>query len=87
VPLARAIEALTSGPARVLGSRWGDRSAPGLVEGAVADLLVFDRSATWSVTPDALASRGKNSPLVGRQLSGVVLATVAGGRLAYEAAD
>jgi dihydroorotase len=87
VPLMRALEALTAGPARVLGSRWGDRAAPGLVEGAVADLVVFDRAATWSVTSDALASRGKNSPLLGRELSGVVLATVAGGRLAYEAVD
>jgi dihydroorotase len=86
VPLARAIEALTSGPARVLGSGWGDRPASGLVEGAVADLVVFDRSATWAVTPETLASRGKNTPLAGRTLSGLVLLTVAGGRLAYEAA-
>jgi dihydroorotase len=87
VPLARAIGALTTGPARVLGSRWGDGAMPGLVEGALADLVVFDRSASWSVMPDALASRGKNTPLLGRSLPGVVLMTVAGGRLAYEAAD
>jgi dihydroorotase len=87
VPLARAIEALTVGPARVLGSGWGDRPASGLVEGATADLVVFDRSATWAVTPDALASRGKNTPLTGRTLSGVVLLAVADGRLAYEAAQ
>jgi len=85
VPLARAIEALTLGPARVLGSRWGDGAGSGLVEGAPADLVVFDRSATWRVKADALASRGKNTPLIGRELSGVVLLTVAGGRLAYEA--
>ncbi|HEX3428308.1 MAG TPA: dihydroorotase, partial [Candidatus Limnocylindrales bacterium] len=36
VPLARAIGALTTGPARVLGSRWGDGAMPGLVEGALA---------------------------------------------------
>ena len=86
VPLARVIEALTAGPARVLGARWGDRPQPGLVEGAPADLVVFDRSGTWRVDPDALASRGKNTPLLGRDLSGVVLATIARGRLAYEAA-
>jgi dihydroorotase len=83
--LARAIEALTVGPARVLGSGWGDRSAAGLVEGAAADLVVFDRSMTWAVAPGALASRGKNTPFVGRSLPGVVLLTVADGRLAYEA--
>ena len=45
----------------------------------------------WSwyetVEPNVLASRGKNTPLAGRQLAGRVLFTVAGGRLAYEAAD
>ena len=86
LPLGRAIEALTTGPARVLGSAWGDRPGPGFVEGALADLVVFDRSATWTIAPDALASRGKNTPLVGRSLSGQVLMTLAGGRLAYEAA-
>ena len=86
LPLTRAIEALTAGPARVLGTGWGDRPSPGLVEGAPADLVVFDRAESWTVTPDALASRGKNSPLLGRSLAGLVLLTVAEGRLAYEAA-
>jgi tetratricopeptide (TPR) repeat protein len=55
--------------------------------GAPADLVVFDRAATWTVEPAALASRGKNTPLAGRELKGRVLVTVAGGRLAYEAAN
>ena len=86
--LAAAIAALTTGPARVLGSRApGGGAARGLVEGEVADLVVFDRSATWEVSADSLASRGKNSPLLGRELSGRVLLTVAAGRVAYEAPD
>ena len=84
LPLARAITLLTTGPAGVLGSATGG-STPGLVEGAQADLVVFDRSATWTVEPEALASRGKNTPLAGRDLPGRVLLTVAGGRFAYEA--
>ena len=87
VPLARAIEALTTGPARILGSGWGSGAAPGLVEGASADLVVFDRAATWTVESSSLASRGKNTPLAGRELAGRVLLTVAGGRLAYVAPD
>jgi dihydroorotase-like cyclic amidohydrolase len=35
------------------------------------------------VTADVLASRGKNTPLLGRELPGRVLVTVAAGRLAY----
>ena len=44
LPLARAIEALTTGPARVLAGRSRRNGSVGLVEGAPADLVVFDRS-------------------------------------------
>lgn len=87
LPLLRALEALTTGPARVLGSRTRRTGLVGLVEGAPADLVVFDRSEAWTVTADALKSRGKNTPLMGRELHGRVLLTLAGGRLAYEAPD
>jgi dihydroorotase len=53
------------------------------VEGAPADLVVFDAGASWTVTAEALASRGKNTPLLGRPLPGRILLTVADGRLAY----
>ena len=82
--LARAIEALTSGPVQALGTSREALRAPGLVEGAPADLVVFDRSARWTVRPDALMSRGWGGPLLGRSLPGTVLLTIAGGRLAYE---
>ena len=86
--LATAIAALTTGPARVLGDRApGASGAVGLVEGASADLVVFDRSDTWRVSSATLASKGKNSPLIGRELSGRVLLTVADGRIAWEAPD
>jgi dihydroorotase len=87
LPLLRAVEALTVGPARVLGTRSRRSAAVGLVEGAPADLVVFDRSERWPVTPEALLSRGKNSPLVGIDLPGRVLLTMADGRVAYEAPD
>jgi len=86
LPLARVIAALTVGPAAVLGTR-SRRGSGGLVEGAPADLVVFDRADRWVVTAGALSSRGKNSPLLGRSLAGRVLLTVAGGRIAYEAPE
>jgi dihydroorotase len=86
LPLLRAISALTTGPAGILGSHTRRQATgAGLVEGAPADLVVFDRSARWTVAADSLRSRGKNSPLVGRELSGVVLLTMADGAVAYEA--
>jgi len=84
VSLARVVDALTTGPARVLGERHG--VAPGLREGELADLVVVDGAAHWTVTADALASKGKNTPLLGRKLRGVVRLTIAGGRVAYSAA-
>lgn len=89
LPLLGAIDALTSGPAAVLGarSRRGPAGFAGLVEGRPADLVVFDRSDRWTVTADTLASRGKNTPLLGMALSGRVLVTLAAGRIAYEATD
>ncbi len=77
--LKRAIAALTLGPAGVLARQRG------LVEGEPADLVVFDRSERWTVTADALASKGKNSPLMGMELPGRVLLTMARGKVAYEA--
>ena len=82
--LGRAVEALTTGPARILGARGAAAGvAPGLREGEPADLVVVDRAATWRVTPETLRSKGKNSPLLGRELRGVVRLTIAGGRVAH----
>jgi len=83
--LMAAIRALTTGPADVLGERLG-RSV-GLIEGAAADLVVFDRGERWTVDGDSLASRGRNTPILGRELPGKVLLTLAGGRIAYQAPD
>ena len=83
--LLRAIELLTTGPAAVLGSRTRRSGGIGIVEGAPADLVVIDRGASWTVTPDTLLSRGKDTPLLGQELPGVVLLTMADGRVAYQA--
>jgi len=84
--MARAIAALTVGPATILGGRSRRDGSVGLVEGAPADLVVFDRAESWTVTSESLASRGKNSPMLGMDLPGRVLLTMADGRVAYDAA-
>jgi dihydroorotase len=83
--LMRAIELLTTGSAGVLGGRSRRDGTVGLAEGAPADLVVFDRADTWTVTAASLVSKGKNSPLLGMALPGRVLLTMAAGRVAYEA--
>ena len=89
LPLVAAIRALTSGPASIVAGWPGTAASPaarprGLIEGATADLVVFDRSDRWPVTAATLKSKGKNSPLLGRDLPGRVILTIAAGKLAYE---
>ena len=58
-----------------------------LQPGAPADLVVFDPAGRWTVTAESLRSKGKNTPLIGTELQGRVLATVAGGCVAYRAEE
>ena len=69
--LGAVVRALTSGPARVLDMRGPD------------DLVVVDPALEWAVTADALASKGKNTPLLGRTLRGKVIAAVMDGEVRY----
>ena len=85
LPLATAIERLTIGPVRAWGLDRGELSGLGtLGEGAPADLAILDPAARWTVDPDRFASKGKNTPLAGMELTGRVVATVFGGRLVHE---
>ncbi len=81
LPLVAAVALLTTGPARLLGARSG--VAPGLRAGEPANLVVVDAGAAWTVDAASLASKGKNTPLLGRALPGTVRLVLADGRVAY----
>ncbi|WP_131747580.1 dihydroorotase [Frankia sp. Cppng1_Ct_nod] len=51
-----------------------------LSAGAVANLVLVDPAARWTVDPGALASRSRNTPYAGRNLPGRVQATFLRGR-------
>ncbi len=55
-----------------------------IAEGGIADLVVVDPNRTWKVERDSLYSRGKNSPFLGRELSGKVLLTIRSGKVVFE---
>jgi dihydroorotase len=85
VPVERLVEALTIGPVRALGL---ERRVPGigtLSVGTPADVVLFDPVREWTVERETIASKGKNTPLLGQTLRGVVVATVYGGSVVYEA--
>ena len=66
--LGRALECLTSAPARVLRLEDQGRLAPGVD----ANLVVFDPAERWVVDPAELHSLASNTPFAGRELSGRV---------------
>jgi dihydroorotase len=82
VSLARLVHCLTVGPAGVLGARL---PLPSAAPGAPACLVLFDPVASWVVDPTRFHSRGRNTPLAGRTLRGMVVATLLDGRFVYVA--
>jgi dihydroorotase len=79
LPLARAVAALTSGPAGVLGL-----PAPTLKTGQHADFVLVAPEQHWSVDAASLHSKSKNSPLLGRSLPGRIDLTLANGCVAFD---
>src|SRR5256714_9702054 len=67
-PIGAVIDALTIGPARVLG-----------IELADDDWVAVDRDAEWLVTADEAVSQGKNTPILGRTGLGRVVHVSLGG--------
>lgn len=88
VPLARALEVVTSAPARVIGNALGTLSASvgQLVEGGVADICIVDPDTRWRVEAAALCSQGRHTPFGGYELPGRVRWTLVGGQVAFERA-
>ncbi|TFW31558.1 dihydroorotase [Duganella callida] len=77
--LSRALARITSEAARVAGLDAGTLSV-----GAVADVVLFDAGAHWTVERSALASQGKHTPFLGYNLAGQVRTTIVAGHVAYQ---
>ena len=75
IDLGVLIERLTVGPARCFGL-----DAPSLAR----DVVLIDPDAEWTVATDALISRGKNTPLLGRRMGGRVVAAFVEGEQRLE---
>jgi len=74
--LPEIIERMSSRPARILGVAGGS-----LIEGAVADITVFDPQQSWTVETDKFYTRGKASPFAGRVLKGKAVLTMVEGKI------
>lgn len=76
--LMELIRLMSTGPARILGLEG--QGGP-ILQGSLANLVVFDPSTAWTVEADSLASISRNTPWGGRSLTGKVVHTISGGRM------
>ncbi len=79
--LERVVDWMGRAPARLAGLE-GRKGA--IVDGADADLVLFDPDATFDVDPEALHQRHKVTPYAGRSLRGRVVATYVRGTKVYD---
>jgi dihydroorotase len=79
--LPALIRRMSTEPARVFGLPGGT-----LRRGAVADIVVFDPQAEWTVDGSRFQSKSRNTPFTGRALRGRVTRTIVGGVTVFEAA-
>lgn len=73
-----AIRAMTANPAKAFSIEGGT-----LKVGKVADITLVDPARSWKVEPGNLKSKSKNTPWAGAVLKGVVVKTIAGGKIVY----
>jgi dihydroorotase len=78
--LPELILRMTRRPLEVLGREGGTLAA-----GQPADVTVFDPAQKWTVRAAEFASKARNMPFEGWELSGRILLTLVGGRAAYRA--
>ena len=79
ITLAQLLAALSTRPADLLGLPGGS-----LRPGSAADVIVIDTDAPWTVDPDDLKSKCKNTPFDEANLHGRVARTIVTGRTVYE---
>ncbi|WP_437917170.1 dihydroorotase [Sorangium sp. So ce302] len=78
LPLGRLVDALTRAPARI-----ARLEAPTIKAGARAELCLVDPNLSFVLEPARLRSKSKNTPFLGRQLTGRVKMTLASGRVVF----
>ena len=79
LPLTRVVTALSTAPARIISI-----DAPSLHEGKRAELCLVDPEAPFVVDPARLRSKSRNTPLLGKTLTGRVELVMAGGRIVFD---
>ena len=79
LPIGRLIELFSINPQRIMKVKsWG------LFEGSTADLTILDLNRNWTFDVHQSRSRSRNSPFHGWHFKGKAVATIVGGKVAYQ---
>ncbi len=73
-------EKMSYNPAKIIGIEKGDIS-----EGKTADIVIFDPEKTYTIDKNKFASKGRNTPFHGRNVTGKVMYTIVDGAVVYSA--
>ena len=69
---------MSDNPASILGINAGK-----LEPGGAADIVIFDPDEEWTVDPDTMKSKARNTPFAGTKLRGKVKCTICRGEIVY----
>ncbi|MBD3218431.1 MAG: amidohydrolase family protein [candidate division Zixibacteria bacterium] len=72
------IKAMSTRPAEILGLEAG-----ALKKGYAADITVIDPNKKWVVDPEKFRSKSRNSPYIGKTLTGKAVCTIVNGKIVY----
>lgn len=73
------VEKLSMNPAKILGLDKGHLS-----QGAIADITIIDPEETYIFKESDIASKSKNSPFIGKEVSGRIKYTIVDGKVVYQ---
>ncbi len=79
IDLPTLIARMSSGPARLLDLPGGT-----LAPGGPADITILDLERTLTIAPSTFQSKSRNTPFGGWQVRGAPVATIVGGRIAWQ---
>lgn len=81
IDMARLVELMAGGPARVLGLEYGLRT------GMAADVTIVAPDLEFTIDVNQFVSLSRNSPFNGWPAKGRAVMTIVGGRVVYELAE
>ena len=73
------VRVMSYNPAKLLGLDKGQ-----IKEGKVADLTIFDPNKEYTYLKENIVSKSKNTPWIGKKLTGEVMYTVVNGNIVFE---